>query len=123
MSDKCRSCKAEIHWLKQKKWDGVLERYVLAPGAKASPIDVTPNVKGNLVLDILGGVYRIATKDEIELAAAEGKNLYISHFAVCPFSARHRKEKQDEAIMLSKRKQRERANEAIFGPLKKEASA
>lgn len=119
----CRSCRASIFWLKQTKWDAVLDRYVVAAAAKANPIDIAPNVKGNLVLNVAGGIYRIATKEEIETAHRERKNLYLSHFASCEFSARHRKEKQDEAIMFSKRKQRDRANEALYGRLKKKGAS
>lgn len=116
--DVCRSCREPIHWLKQSKWDETLQLYVVVPRAKNNPINANPNEKGNLILNVAGGVYRFATADEKKLAERQGKNLYISHFSTCRFADRYRKEAQETAIMHSKRKQRDRANEALYGSMR-----
>jgi len=56
------------------------------PNPRPNPIEVKPHEKGNLVIDRNKGIYRFATKTEIEFARRENKNLYISHYSNCPFS-------------------------------------
>ena len=69
----CRSCGANILWARTSN-------------GKAMPLDATPNPKGNLVVDGKGCI-GAATKGELP----DGEVRYISHFATCPNSAKHRK--------------------------------
>lgn len=79
MSDKCKTCGAEILWLKHHET------------MKSNPIDAKPNVNGNLAISREKGLYRTATGNEIDMAKNDGKNLYISHFATCRQADQHRK--------------------------------
>ncbi len=74
----CRKCGKAVVFLKLKKADGTI--------GKNNPIEAAPHSKGNLVVSLEKGLYRFATKDELELAHRENKNLYISHFAYCEFA-------------------------------------
>jgi hypothetical protein len=56
------------------------------PNPRPNPIEVNPHEKGNLVIDRNKGLYRVATTTEIEVARRDKKNLYISHYATCPFA-------------------------------------
>lgn len=78
----CRSCGAAIIWLKHKET------------GKANPIDALPASDGNLFINRDAGLYRQATGEEKEKAIKIKKPMYISHFATCPNSARHRKEQK-----------------------------
>lgn len=78
---KCRSCGKAVVFLKLKKKDGTV--------GKNNPIEINPHRKGNLVISLEKGLYRFATKAEIELAQTKHKNLYISHFAYCAFAKSH----------------------------------
>lgn len=63
----CKACKTEIIWL----------------GGQVNPVEAEANPDGNLVVSKERGLYRFATKEEIEFAKETGKKLYISHFAKC----------------------------------------
>lgn len=58
---------------------------------KTNPVEAAPAPDGNLVIDRVKVIYRFATKDEIERAKSENKNLYLSHFAKCEFAESFRK--------------------------------
>jgi hypothetical protein len=75
----CQSCKKPIIWLKNARTGSV------------NPIEAAPSPDGNLVIDRANARYRVATAAEKTLAAATGKNLYISHFATCPDAGNFRK--------------------------------
>ena len=69
-SEKCRSCKAPVIWLKNS-----------ATGNMA-PIDFAPSEKGNIEIDRSLDIYRV-----ISLKAREGRSdLHTNHFATCPQS-------------------------------------
>ncbi len=70
---KCRSCGAQILWLKTAK-------------GKAIPVDIKPTPDGNMVID--DGIARVLKKGE---PVAGGKLRWTSHFATCPNAAAHRK--------------------------------
>lgn len=91
MSAICKSCKAEIHWLKQAEFDGTP-----VVGAKANPIDAAPHPDGNLVISVGLGLYRFATGNEKEMQKLHGKKLYISHFQTCPYAEKFRPKKKAE---------------------------
>lgn len=78
MQGNCRKCKKPIVFLKQKKADGTI--------GKNNPVEIEPHPKGNLVISLEKGLYRLATEEELELAKRENKNLYVSHFAYCEFA-------------------------------------
>jgi len=79
MPNICQKCKKEIIWLTALPT-------VKNPNPRPNPVEARPHENGNLVIDRKQGVYRFATKTEIEVARRENKNLYISHFSNCPFS-------------------------------------
>lgn len=79
MPYQCQKCETEIMWLTGQ----VSEKN---PKPRPNPIEVIPHQKGNLVIDRKRSLYRIATKEEIERAKSEKKNLYISHYATCKFA-------------------------------------
>jgi hypothetical protein len=74
----CKECGKAVAFLKLKKVDGTF--------GKNNPIEIEPHSKGNLLISLEHGLYRFATKAEIELAQRKNKKLYISHFAYCPFA-------------------------------------
>lgn len=84
---KCRACPMEVIFLKQKKDDGSISD-------RQNPIEKEPDKeKGNLIISVSQGLYRFATKEEIEFAKANNKNLYVSHFGRCPNAKKFRKDK------------------------------
>lgn len=84
MATICSSCGKEIAWMKAVPGPG-------KPEPRPNPIEVEAHPHGNLVLDRTRRLYRFATIEELELAAIYGKNLYISHFAVCPEARQFRR--------------------------------
>ncbi len=83
----CRACPKEIIFLYHQEKGSTRSH-------KANPIEVDPHPEGNLILNREQGIYRIATPEEIQFAKEKGKNLYISHFAVCPNRARFKNRKE-----------------------------
>lgn len=79
MPYRCSKCKKEILWLKAQPTEK-------NPEPKPNPIEAEPHINGNLVIHRELELYRFATPSEIETAKRDGKNLYISHYATCPFA-------------------------------------
>ena len=80
MSEVCRSCKAPIRW-------AVTER------GYAIPLDLEPVDGGNIRLAgarAKGGTPRAVIVAEDRRAEFAGE-LYISHFASCPYADQHRR--------------------------------
>lgn len=69
----CRSCGAEIFWAQTK-------------GGKAMPLDVVPREDGNV--KVIGGS---AFVEGARQPLAPGAR-YVSHFATCPNSVKHRRQ-------------------------------
>lgn len=68
-TEHCRSCRAEIIWLKH------------ATSGKAAPIDAAPAPGGNCLIHAPAGTYRIiGAKDRATFAG----QLHYNHFASCP---------------------------------------
>lgn len=65
----CSACGAQIYWLKQAD----------KPNAKANPITVKTELKGNITVDLAAGTYKIV---------APGEGQHVSHFADCPKAQR-----------------------------------
>lgn len=74
MPEKCRKCPTMIQMLAHVETGNL------------NPIEAAPSPQGNLVINREKGIYRVATKGEIEEARAKKKNLYISHFSNCPYA-------------------------------------
>lgn len=79
MSQKCQHCEKPIMWLKDKET------------LKFAPIEQKPSADGNVFIG--GGLYRMATPEEIEKAKKINKPLYINHFATCAFAEQFRRDK------------------------------
>lgn len=80
MSSRCRSCDAEVRWVK-------------TAAGKWMPLDVEPSADGNVQLCMVGGeeVATVLGAGDRAAAQLEQIPLYVSHFATCPFAAQHRK--------------------------------
>jgi hypothetical protein len=86
MSEKCRSCRAQVTWAVTEK-------------GKRTPIDFAPVASGNIFLRSLGpgrpplAIYKSA--DEIAELKANNPlvKLFTSHFSTCPESKKWRKKK------------------------------
>jgi hypothetical protein len=50
---------------------------------RPAPVDAEPVTPGNIDLDQEAGTFRIVTGAELAAAHAEGRKLWISHFATC----------------------------------------
>jgi hypothetical protein len=74
----CRSCKAEIYWLKN------------TGTGKMAPIDAGPAgpADGNIVVDLERGVYEVQPVPENRVAlAGVGQLFHRNHFRTCPDQA------------------------------------
>jgi hypothetical protein len=67
---RCRSCGAEIYWLKHETT------------GRLAPIDMTPSPRGSCLVNLEQGAYRIAFE-------RSSGTLYTSHFATCPQAGQH----------------------------------
>lgn len=77
----CRSCGAAVKWAMMAK-------------GKKMPIDPRPDERGNLVLEADMGPGGASVKWRVRvvrLPQDAGATRYISHFATCPNSRRHRR--------------------------------
>lgn len=79
----CDSCGAPLRWHKARPTQK-------NPFPKANPLDVYPNQKGNISL-FPNGEYEILTKQVLEKARAENKELFTSHFSTCPNAKQFRR--------------------------------
>ena len=80
MPDRCRSCKAPIRW-------------AVTEAGRPIPLDLEPVDAGNVRLDdarVPGGapIAVIVFSEDREAFAGE---LYLSHFATCPYAQEHRR--------------------------------
>ena len=84
-SSLCRSCGAEVFWLKHEKT------------GKAAPINVGGDLQGNITVSLGAGTYRVESKARLEEIRAEIEEirqreagapwphvLHTSHFQTCP---------------------------------------
>ena len=74
MAHLCRSCKKPIVWVQ------------MAKSGKKNPLDATPSPEGTIAIGADGLGYMVTGEDRTP-------PLYLSHFATCPNSQQHRKEK------------------------------
>ncbi len=74
MPDRCRTCKAQVIWVKTEK-------------GRSMPVDVDPVDGGNIMLMEHYGQPPIARM----VAPVEGVKCYVSHFATCKHADQHRK--------------------------------
>lgn len=76
MADICRSCHAPVIWLEHAKT------------GKPAPIDAEPvGARGNILIDLAAGIYRVTTVgDDRQGAIDRGELLHTNHFATCPQS-------------------------------------
>lgn len=73
MSTTCKSCGAEIIWVKTR-------------GGKAMPLDAKPEKRMVLV-----GFEGAQVGDQDPTPIAEVQDTYLSHFATCPNADQHRR--------------------------------
>ena len=82
MSERCRSCKAEIRW-------------AITTGGYLMPLDPDPVPDGNLRLEtVLAGEHKTPRVWVVPLAQRTGDDagqLYKPHFATCPYVDQHRR--------------------------------
>jgi hypothetical protein len=74
MTTKCKSCGAEIFWVKSSR-------------GKPMPLNKDPDPAGNIVVVVGIGYVFLPNAPE----ALPPKPYYKSHFATCEFAAKHRK--------------------------------
>lgn len=73
MSDRCKSCNAPIVWAKTAE-------------GKPMPLDPIPKTGGNII--VVDGVAKVVPVQNVGEA-------FVSHFATCPDSNKHRKKKPE----------------------------
>lgn len=81
-SSLCRSCGAEVFWLKHEKT------------GKPAPINVAGDPQGNITVSLSAGTYRVESKARLEEMRAEIEEreagapwphvLHTNHFQTCP---------------------------------------
>ena len=79
---RCRSCDAEVYWLKHEKT------------GKPAPINVAGDPQGNITVSLSAGTYRVESKARLEEMRAEIEEreagapwphvLHTNHFQTCP---------------------------------------
>jgi hypothetical protein len=79
MSQKCRSCNAEIEWRKNEK------------SRQLAPIDAAPDDQGNIFLSADQETYEVLTGEELTKARLSMCQLHTNHFQKCPNKKQHRK--------------------------------
>ena len=79
MTDRCRSCKAEIRW-------------ALSVGGYLMPLDYAPTADGNIRLERVDDPER-TPRARVVLPAdrVDGEQLYLAHFATCAQADRWRR--------------------------------
>ncbi len=76
---KCRSCGAEIIWVK-------------TANQRLMPLNAEPDPKGNLIL--LNGVPTLVQRDLYDKPLEEQGPRYTSHFVTCPDADKFRKKRK-----------------------------
>ena len=81
--DVCRSCSAEIVWLR------------IRPGGRRMPVDLEPSPAGNILADLsaAGGVVLSAAALRVVKEETPDEPLYVSHFATCPQAGEWRRKR------------------------------
>ena len=82
MSDRCRSCKAAIRWA------------VWSDSGRPVPLDLEPVENGNVGLAgarVPGGAPRAFVVPEVQRKRFRAGELYVAHFATCPYADEHRR--------------------------------
>jgi len=80
MSDRCRTCKAEIKW-------------AITDAGRLIPLDIEPQADGNIRLAaalVYGGTPRAIVIPADRRGELAGE-LYRPHFATCPHAGEHRR--------------------------------
>lgn len=77
MSSYCKSCGAEIEWVKTSN-------------GKSMPVDKIPSQDGNIMVRPSGVAEVLSQRDRRMVRTL----LHTSHFASCPHAKQHRKEKR-----------------------------
>lgn len=76
---KCRSCGAEVLWVK------------LVPTNRLNPLNPTPTRAGNIrMLGTRKAAAKVLSKADLAEAALASEELYTSHFTDCPNAKQHR---------------------------------
>lgn len=75
----CRSCNAQIYWLKNDTT------------GKPAPIDTKPDQAGSVIVTVDGGALRYHVLTKAELTTGVDTDRYTNHFQTCPNAARHHK--------------------------------
>lgn len=80
MPDLCSSCKARIRW-------------AVTQTGRRIPLDPDPTARGNVRLEPAApaGVAQTAIVIPADQRARYAGQLYLSHFATCPYADQHRK--------------------------------
>lgn len=82
MSERCRSCGADVLWC-------------VYPTGKRSPLDALPHPEGTVQRFDPTLSAKVLTGTELATARANGARLHRSHFATCPNAAEHRRPRGD----------------------------
>ena len=71
---RCRSCNAEVYWLKHEKT------------GKAAPINVGGDPQGNITVSLSAGTYRVEGPERLSEMRHEilPEILHTNHFSTCP---------------------------------------
>jgi hypothetical protein len=80
----CRRCPAPVTFARQNPTGR-------NPRPSNNPLNAEPHPDGNLRLDRATLRYDVLTGDELREARARGEELYLSHFADCPYRRQFRK--------------------------------
>jgi len=67
-----------------------------------APIDILPDLKGNIVPDLKAGTYRVVMGEERERLVSQGVSLHLNHWATCPVAQAERERKRRRALRDSK---------------------
>lgn len=73
----CKSCNAEILWVKTAK------------NQKAMPLDAAPAADGNIVMTHAGAAF--VNEEQAAMHRGLGNSTFKSHFATCKHAAKHRR--------------------------------
>ena len=73
----CRSCNAPMIWVKMQS-------------GKSNPLDAEPVENGTICIND-NGIGEVLKGEDLTLARAVKKPLYVSHFATCPNAKKHRR--------------------------------
>ena len=75
----CRSCNAQIYWLKNDTTD------------KPAPIDARPDQTGPVIVTVEGGALRYHVLTKAELGAGVDAERHTNYFQTCPNATTHKR--------------------------------